>query len=342
MKPKKMQQNRRSFLKRAAAVGAVAAMPAAYVRTGRAAPAVEIRLGSDSPGDHPFNRGLEAFAEALRRSGDPDIGATIFPNAQLGDEPTMMNGLQIGTVDGVFLSSGTLSSVVAEAAIFELPFLFSSVAGAVRAAERELAEILNPRIERATRARIVGWASLGSRNMWNSRRPVRAASDLAGLKMRTQASQIQQDTYSSLGALPVNVAFNELYTALQTGVIDGADVGIPDMLALNLYEVAKHMTMTRHFYLMNAFVLSERLLERLDEGRRRLVLNAARQAPAAMLKATSEQEAEGRSTLAERGMRILDVQDREPFVEAVATVYEKHAGRVGGPELIASLQERYG
>ena len=82
--------------------------------------------------------------------------------------------------------------------------------------------------------------------MWNGRRPIHSVRDVKGLKMRVQASQVQKDTYAALGALPTPIAFSELYTALQTKVVDGADVPVADLISLKFYQVTKYLTMTRH------------------------------------------------------------------------------------------------
>jgi tripartite ATP-independent transporter DctP family solute receptor len=318
--------------------GASAVLLFGIRRPARAA-AVEMKLGSDSPAGHPFNIGLEAMKKEIEAKSQGRIAATIYPDAQLGGEEAMTSGLKIGSVDALFASTGVLSSSVPELGIFDLPFLFRDLDQMLRAASGPIGARYKARIESSVGAELIGWGATGSRNMWNSKRAIRAPQDVKGLKMRTQSSRIQQDTYIAFGALPTVVPFVEVYTALQTGVVDGADIGISDIIPLKFYQVMKHMTMTRHFFLNNPFLISARFLQKLSKEDQEIVREAGRKAVAAEIQADKQIEQSGIAELRQKGIQIIEPEDRAAFIKIAEPVQAKHADRLGGPELLKAARE---
>ena len=307
-------------------------------RPARAA-AVEMKLGSDSPAGHPFNIGLEVMEKEIEAKTQGRVVATIFPDAQLGGEEAMTSGLKIGSMDALFASTGVLSSSVPELGIFDLPFLFRDLDQMLRASSGPIGAKYKTKIETAVGAELIGWGATGSRNMWNSKRAIRTPQDVKGLKMRTQASRVQQDTYIAFGGLPTVVPYVETYTALQTGVVDGADIGISDILALKFYQVMKHMTMTRHFFLSNPFLISTRFLQKLSKEDQEIVREAGRKAVAAELQADKQIEQSGIAELRQKGIQIIEPQDRAAFIQIAEPVQAKHADRLGGPALLKAARE---
>ncbi|RVA16497.1 TRAP transporter substrate-binding protein, partial [Mesorhizobium sp. M7D.F.Ca.US.004.03.1.1] len=227
-----------------------------FLRGAAAAAPIEIRLGSDSPADDTHSRGMVQFGNELTKRSDGRIQVTFFPDAQLGGNEIMINSVKVGALDGVMSNLGVLSAAVPQIEVLELPFLFDDTPHAVRALNGALGDSLKPDIEKGFNCRVVGWGTDGTRLMWNKVRPIRKPEDLAGLKMRVQASRTHQDTYAALGALPTVVPFSELYAALQTGVVDGADVGVVDLLSLKFYQVTKYVSFTKHVSILDAMLIS--------------------------------------------------------------------------------------
>jgi tripartite ATP-independent transporter DctP family solute receptor len=318
--------------------GAAVAGLVGTTRRARAA-AVEMKLGSDSPAGHPFNVGLEVMKKEIESKSQGRITATIYPDAQLGGEEAMTSGLKIGSIDALFASTGVLSSSVPELGIFDLPFLFRDVDQMLRAANGPIGARYKAKIESAVGAELIGSGATGSRNMWNSKRAIRTPQDVKGLKMRTQSSRIQQDTYIAFAALPTVVPFVEVYTALQTGVVDGADIGISDIIPLKFYQVMKHMTMTRHFFINNPFLISTKFLQKLSKEDQEIVREAGRKAVAAEVQTDKDIEKSGIGELRQKGIQIIEPEDRAAFVKLAEPVQAKHADRLGGPELLKLARE---
>ncbi len=320
-----------------------AATVAGLVGTSRraAGASVTMKLGSDSPAGHPFNIGFEAMKKEIETRTQGRVTATIYPDGQLGGEEAMTAGLKIGSVDAVFASTGVLTNAVPELGLFDLFFLFRDVDHVLRAANGPIGAKLKTKIEAAVGGEVPGWGTTGSRNMWNSKRPIKSVQDVKGLKMRVQSSKIQQDSYTAFGALPTPIAFVEVYSALQTGVVDGADIGVADMLALKFYQVTKYMTLTRNFFINNPLLLSKRFLEQLSPADQDIVREAGKKGVAAEVQANNEQEVSGIQEMKTKGLQVFDLDSsaRQEFVKLVEPVYAKHAAALGGMALIQQARD---
>jgi tripartite ATP-independent transporter DctP family solute receptor len=295
---------------------------------------VTMRLGSDSPMADEHNVGFVKLKEEVESKTNGRIKVVIFPDAQLGSNEAMNNAMKAGTLDGVMTDVASLSVAVPEMDIFSLPFLFTNTAHVLRAANGSVGSKLKPKIEEAFKCAVLGWGTDGSRNMWNSKRPIRTPDDLKGLKMRVQSSPIQKDTYAAFGALPTPIAFGELYTALQTGVVDGADPSVVDMLSLKFYQVTKYLTLTNHFSIINILAVGQAFLSKLSPADQEIVRQAGKRGAEAQAKATLDAEASGLTDLKTKGIQVFEMADPKAFVAKVEPVYAADADKVGGKALI--------
>lgn len=324
--------SRRGLLKFGAAASALGTF--AIGDRVRAADTITMRVGSDSPPGDQHTTALDKFKEIVEAKASGRISVTLFPSAQLGDNVAMNNAIKAGTLDANFTDIGVLSVGAPKVDVVSLPFLFESREQALRALYGKLGDALKPDIEKAFQAQIFGWGCDGLRNMWNARHPIHSVGDVKGLKMRVQASQVQKETYSALGALPTPIAFPELYTALQTKVVDGADLPVADMISMKFYQVTKYLSLTRHVPILDAFMVSSKFMAKLSPADADLVRDAARQASDHQAKVDADEEAQTMTDLKSKGIEIIENIDRGPFIEAVAPVYETAIKRFGDSKLI--------
>jgi TRAP-type transport system periplasmic protein len=304
--------------------------------TSSGGPTVAMKVAHDSPLTHPYQKAMEAFKKEVESKTNGRIAITIYPNAQLGDEATMVNGLKIGAVDGMFTSTSPISTSVKAMDVFNLPFLFKDSQQAAAAANGKLGTVLKPLVDAATAAEVVGWGAGGDRDMWNSKHPIRTVDDVKGLKMRTQSSKVQQDTYGALGALPTVISFSELYTSVQTGVVDGADNGPVDMVALKFYQVTKYLTLTRHFTIVVGFLVSNKFMSKLSAGDQDIVRTAGKNAAAVESQGQNDQSAAAVTELKSQGIQVFELDDptRQAFIDKVQGVYTKDQDAVGGSSIV--------
>lgn len=319
-------------------VGAVALVASLLLASTAAQAQTLLKFGHDSPTDIPYHTAAEYFKERVERETEGRVNVQIFPNAQLGDEATLVSGLSLGSVDVTITSIAPISELVPEVELYNLPFLFRDVDHAVSVANGEVGAMLKEKIEPAIMGQVVAWGSLGERDMWNSQRPIANVADLKGLKMRIQQSATQQNTYEALGALPTPVPFTELYTALQTGVVDGADNGPLDVVT-GFYQVTKYLTLTRHFIVLNPVMISDKALARLEERDREIVLAALVDSAQVLTDDTKAKTDAAVEQLKEYGLEISELtpESRQAFIEAVSGVLDSNADRVGGRAIIDSV-----
>jgi tripartite ATP-independent transporter DctP family solute receptor len=297
---------------------------------------VTLKFGHDSPTDHPYQVGAELFKKEVEQRTNGRVAVKIFPNAQLGDEGTMLNGLKVGSVDVTFTSTQPISESVKAIELFSLPFVFRDVDYALQVARGPIGQSITKQVDPAIGGAVLGWGTLGERDMWNSKKAIRTPADVAGLKMRIQDSKIQEATYKSFGALPTPVPFSELFTSLQTKVVDGADPGPVDIQALKFYQVAKNLTLTRHFLEMVPLLVSQKALDKLSAGDQKIVREVGAQAVDAEVAALKAAQGKALAFVKSKGMTVTELTDaeRQQFIDKAKPVYDQFATDVGGRDVI--------
>jgi TRAP-type transport system periplasmic protein len=197
-------------------------------------------------------------------------------------------------------------------------------------AEGPIGVDLAAKVEGAFNCHLLGWGTDGARNMFNSSRPIHVPNDVAGLKMRVQASPVHVKVYESLQALPTPVSFAELYSALQTRVVDGADVSVVDMLSAKLYQVTKYLSMTRHQVIVATTLISKLSMEKLSPEDQAIVREAGGMGMKAQAQATIEKEKTSVGELKANGIEVVeDLPQREEFSKLMGPVYELGVQRFG-------------
>ena len=295
----------------------------------------------DQGGPTALGEASDWFKQQLEAKSEGRIKVQIYPANQLGDEMVMMNGLKVGAVDATYIVFAPITSAVPEVDIFSLPFLFKGVDQALHAANGPIGDYLKPKIEAAIGAKVACWGSMGERDMWDSKRPIHTLADLKGLKMRVMQSPVQVDSYVALGAAPTPMPFGEVFTALQTKVIDGGDAGPADVEIEKFYQVTKYLTLTRHNFLVNPMLISDGFLAKLSPQDQQLVLDLGAQSCDIVTNVSKKLNAEYLEKLKTQGIEVFDFPDadRKAFIDAMQTVYDKNAARVGGMNLIKQAMD---
>jgi tripartite ATP-independent transporter DctP family solute receptor len=306
-----------------------AAVTAFHTRAARAQ-TVTMRVGSDVPIDAPHTVSAVKLKENVEKLTDGRVKVEIFPNSQLGDSTAMTVSVKSGTLDAVMTAASNLALSVPSADVFNLPFLFKDAAQALQAANGAMGAALKPKIEAAFNCEVIGFATDGSRNLWDNKRPIRRPEDMQGLKMRgVAASKILRDTYLALGAIPTPLSFPETYTGLQTGVIDGGDMPVLDMVAFKLYQVTKYLTLSRQTSPAVIFIASKKFMDRLSPADRQIVRDSGKFGSEEHVKAVVAKEAAALEELKQRGVQVFELEDRDAFVAKVQPVLDEATARIG-------------
>lgn len=282
-----------------------------------------------------FHSAALKFQELVKEKTGGKVEIEIFPNATLGDERTLLEGMQMGTVDMGIITNGPVANFVEEIAVFELPFLFGSPEDAYKVLDGPVGKELLTKLEEVN-LKGLAYAERGFRNLTNSKKPVETVADVDGLKIRVMENPVYIDTFKALEANTVPMAWTETLTALQQGTIDGQENPVNVIYSFKLYETQKYLSMTRHTYAPAIFVMSKQKFDKFPEDIQKVVMECAQEAAEYERKINAENEEKQIEELKKNGMEIV-YPDLQPFKDTVQTVYEKYSDKYG--EYINRIQE---
>jgi tripartite ATP-independent transporter DctP family solute receptor len=321
--------SRRNTLKAALALGATFT-GGSFGNIGRASAApITLKFGSDSPIGAAHTKSAVVFKDLVERGTSGRVEVTIFPDGQLGSNGPMTNSVKAGTLDAVVTDVTYISTAVPEADVFNLPFLYTDTQQVLRFANGPMSQKLKPKIDGAFACEVLGFATDGSRNLWNSKRPIRTPANIEGLKWGVQPSKIQRDTILAFGGIPTVVPFDQLYSALQTGLVDGSDKAFADMIEIKFYQVTKYLTLTRHYSIVNVLIVSKKLMDKLTPEDREVVRAAGKPAVDAQVAEILSGEKTAIAFLQEKGIQIFEMEDPKAFSAKMEAVYKEAADRIG-------------
>ncbi len=287
---------------------------------------VVFRAAHNVAPSHPYQMGLEKLAELIEERTDGAYRLEIFHSGQMGNERDLYEGLQLGTVDIALGSTGPLGTFEKSFLILDLPFLFKDHADADKVLDGEAGQLL---FEMLSDKGIVGAAFCenGFRNITTSEKwgPINSVEDLNGCKIRTMENEVHMNSFREFGADPTPMAFSEVFTSLQSGVLDAQENPVPIIYNNKLNEVQKYLTMTNHFYSPAVILYSSKsMFDKLDEETQTIFLEAAKEAAAYEREQCRLQEKEQIALLEEAGMTVITPENMEEFVEASQAVYDKY------------------
>jgi TRAP-type transport system periplasmic protein len=293
---------------------------------------VSLPLGEGSHHDE----GLKKFKKELERLTDGRLSVKLHYNNELGGEREVVEGMGINTIEMGVASTGPIGSFVKDILMFDLPYLFKDVDHAYAVLDGEIGEELAKKIEDEANVKVLSWMENGVRHETNNVRPVKTPADLKGIKHRTQESEVQVDTWRAFGADATPMAWPEVYTALQQGVIESQENPIPTILDVRFHEVQKYLNLTGHVYSPLPFMMSKQLFDSLSKEDQDAVLEAAKLATPVQREASQRLEKESLKKLEENGMEVAS-PDLEAFRKAVEPVYKKWAPEIN-EELINKVR----
>lgn len=297
---------------------------------------VTLRLAHVVNEQDGFHIAALKFEELVEERTEGKVDVEIYPNASLGDERTLLEGMQIGTVDMGVITNGPVANFVEEMAVFELPFLFPSNEAAYAVLDGPIGQELLDKLSEVN-LKGLAYAERGFRNLTNSERAVNSPADLDGLRIRVMENPVYTDTFRELGANAIPMAWTEALTAMQQGTIDGQENPVNVIHSFELNETQAHMTLSRHTYAPAIFVMGMPVWSQLPEAAQSVIEDAAQEAAEHERQMNAEMEADQLAALREAGMQINDSPDLGAFQDAVAPVYEKYGEQFG--DYLPRIQE---
>ena len=274
------------------------------------------------PEGYPTVEAVKYMGELLNERSNGRLGIQVFAGGQLGDEKATIEQARFGVVDMTRVSLGGFNNLIPETIVLSLPYAFRSVEHMRNVVDEPIGyEILSAFEPHG----LIGLTFLdaGTRNFYNSQHPIKTLEDMKGLKIRVQPSDIFIDMVNAMGANAVAMSFNELYSGLQTGVIEGTEQSWPTYESTNHVEVAKYYSITEHLILPEALVMSKKVYDSLGAEDQQLVRQAAKDVVQRMRELWDAREKTSEVKVRSQGAEIFTV-DKQPFMDAVAPVQAKY------------------
>ena len=285
-----------------------------------------LRIALVSGPQHHHNRALRWYADRVSRRG-VGLDLKVLDGAQLGGERDYTEGMILGSIQLAQVSTGLVASFIPEFDLFSLPYLFRDTEHFARVLSGPVGEKFFQLLEERG-IKGLCWFDNGYRNVFNKKHPVRTPLDMKGLKIRVMQSPAMVETVNAMGASATPMAYGELYTALQQGVLDGAENAAGNVVNDKLFEVSKYYSLTRHFRPPGVVAISLVVWNRLSEVQQKALLEEAKALQAYEIDMTTEVEKEALAKLGSSGMKINEV-DLNAFREAVRPVYRSFTSRFG-------------
>jgi tripartite ATP-independent transporter DctP family solute receptor len=310
--------NRRRFLK---GLGLLVAAPAVIVSPRQARAAVSLTLGHGAAPGNPRTVAAEAFAKMVSERTGGNVTIKIAGSEQLGSDVSMLTSLRTGALDLTANSQGAASGLVPELAALGLPFLFSNTEAAMKVLSGPVGEELAKKFA-AVGMIPLDWWDNGIRHTTNSKRPINAPADLKGLKIRTPADAMTVDIFQALGAATQQIAFGELYIALQQGVVDGQENPLANIHSAKLHEVNKFISLTGHKWESTPFLMSQIATRKVKPNELEIIKTAAKEVGALQRKLMAETDAKLLAEYKANPKVAVNEPDRAAFQAATASVVD--------------------
>ena len=293
-----------------------------------------VSLVYNSNANSPQQIGADAFRSAILAQMAARIAVDERGSGVLGSENAILAGLQAGAVNMTVISASVVASVVPDLGVFDIPFLFRDAAHAKAVADGPVGAAIAAKFpDKGLILLAIG--KQGFRNITNSKRPIRAPADLAGLKIRLIPNEVYQMTFKALGAEVVPMEFPLVYAALKDGRIDGQENPISTIAGSRFQDVQKYLSLTGHFFASVVFVANRDFFQGLDPADQVAVIAAAKVGAEATWQAGGEADAKSLDELRKGGMEIIETIDRQPFVDAVKPLEPEFEKRFGKETLAA-------
>jgi tripartite ATP-independent transporter DctP family solute receptor len=288
---------------------------------------IVLKAHDTHPAGYPTVVAVENMGKKLDAATKGRIKVQMFPGAVLGQEKEAVEQTQLGAIQLARISLGVIGPVVPEVDVFNMPFVFRDIPHMRKVIDGAVGQDLLDKVTNSP-ARLVGlgWMDGGSRSLY-TKKPVRTPADLKGLKVRMMGNPLFVDTMNAMGGNGISMAYGEVFTALQTGVIDGAENNPPSMFTSNHFTTgAKYYAQTNHLIIPEILVMSKVAWDKLSNDDKALVKKLAREAQMEQRVLWDKSVEEYSAKLKAAGVEFINV-DTKPFYDATAPVRAKYGAR---------------
>src|SRR6201990_1908707 len=317
---------RRDFIKLSAGLGATGLGVSAGVTPSNAQAKMVFKASDVHPAGYPTVAATESLGKKLEAATNGRLSVQMFASAQLGGEKETIEQTQIGAIQMLRVSAGALGPIVDDINVVNMPFLFKNTAHARKMMDGQVGQDLLDRITANANAGLVAlcWMDAGARSIYDTKKPVKTIDDLKGLKVRVIGNPIFIDMMNALGGNGVAMGYDQVFGALQTGVIDGAENNPPSYVFSNHYTAAKYYSLTEHLIIPEMLAFSKRSWTALSADDQNLIKKFAREAQLEERDLWNKYEQLAMDKAKAAGCQIIEIADKTPFQNAVKQVWDKY------------------
>ena len=294
------------------------------------------KLGHIADPENPYAKGAEKFAQLVKEKTGGKVEVQVFPSSQLGNQRDLVEGTQFGTIDFTMTSTAVLGNFLPQVAVFDLPFIFRDVQHAYKALDTVGMEIA----QKLQGMKLLAYYENGVRHMTNSKRPIRKPEDMKGLKIRVMEQPIYIEMIKALGGNPTPMAFGELFTALQQGVVDGQENPAAHIYTARFFEVQKYISLTAHTYSAEPMLVSLAAWNKLPKELQEKVQAAANESKDWQRDLCRQLEEGYWTKIRESGKSEINRDvDKQAFADAtrgVWAMFEKKVGKENIEKIVAT------
>lgn len=230
---------------------------------------IEVRIASHVSKYSPLHAQSQLFAKEIEKRLPGQFDFKLYPGGQLGKEKALMSNIQAGSIEMINIASGVMK-LDGKLGVFDLPWLFSDRNHVIKSMNNGLESKIRQRIESVGNVKVIGIYENGFRHVINSKKVIKTPKDISGLKIRISGGKFRQGVFQKMGATPQKVAWGETFTALKTGVVDGAEAATYGFYEQKHYEAAKYMALTGHVYTPSFLLMSNKFYNSLNAKQKKV------------------------------------------------------------------------
>lgn len=295
-----------------------------------------LRSSDTHPDGYPTVEAVKYMGELIKQRTNGRYSIEVYHSAQLGEEKDTIEQTQSGVIDFDRVSMGPFNGIVPETAVPSLPYIFRSVDHMRHVMDGPIGDQILKAFEAHDLVGLAFYDS-GARSFYNTKKDITSIADLKGMKFRVIQSDVFVDMVNALGANATPMAYGEVYSALQTGVIDGAENNWPSFESAKHYEVAKHYTLDQHQIVPEVLVMSKASWDKLSPEDQAIVRQAAKDSVVKMREFWDAQEKKSRDIVEKAGVKVSEI-DKQPLIDAMKPVYDKYLATPELKDLAARIQ----
>ena len=329
---------RRDVLRLGAAAAAIGVGAIGAPRLAPAQSKMVFKASDVHPEGYPTVTAVESMGKKLEAATNGRLSVQMYASMQLGGEKEAIEQAQIGAIQIGRVSVGALGPVVDDLNVFNLPFLFRDTAHMEKVIDGPIGQELLGKVTNNPQTHLIGlcWMDAGSRSMYDTKHAIKSIADLKGLKIRVIGNPMFVDMMNALGGNGVAMGYDQVFSALQTGVVDGAENNLPSYVFDNHYQVAKFYTMTEHLIVPEILIFSRPTWDSLSKDDQALVAKLSREAQLEERTLWLAKEKEALDKMKAANIVVDQIADKKPFQDAVKPVWDKYGAKYA--DLIKRIQ----